>query len=515
MGSALTRNASMPNLTNSQAEHLAKLKIAERCKEDLLYLCRYILGYDKVNPVTHGKLTDYTKSILPNRPPLEKTDEFDPEKNFLLLLMPRGSFKSTVVTIGFTLQMILNDPDVRILIDSETFSKSKAFFLEAKAHLEGNEKFREIYKTLHGVYPDANKKHGLWTDSQLNVGGRRRERKEPTLSCSGVEKTVTGMHYDLIIMDDVVSDTNIGTKDQLEKVKTHFKLALSLLDPNRPMIVIGTRWHFDDLYQHLLDFERDRFNVLVQSAYNEDGSLFFPEVLSEDFLEKTKRSQGSAIFAAQYLNNPIDDEDAPFKREYLIHKSWDEVKNIPINWYLSVDPSYEGPFSDNAGFVVAGMDYQRNLYVKHILRKKVSYGEIINQIFDIFTNSNVKIQRILVETIATQKSLGIELTNEQKRRNTWLPIQEIRSRQTAKEERIKGLQPFYEFGHVIHIKEAPQLDELEYELLHFPRTTRDDVVDAFASILEVASPPTIRNTDPEERARKRVSFKPRSPVTGV
>ena len=503
-------------MNNAQAEQLAKLKIAKRCQTDLLYLCRYILGYDKVTETTHGELSEYTKSILPHRPPMEETDDFDPEKNFLLLLMPRGTFKSTVVTIGFTLQMMLNDQDIRILIDSETFNKSKAFFMEIKAHLEGNDKYREVYKTLFGIYPDAKKRTGLWTDSQLVAAGRKRQRKEPTISCGGVDTTKTGMHYDLIIMDDVVSETNITTKEQLEKVKTHFKLALSLLDPERPMIVIGTRWHFDDLYQHLLDFEKDRFNVMIRSAYNEDGSLFFPEVLTEEFLEKTKRSQGSAIFAAQYLNNPIDDEDAPFKREYITHKSWDEVKGIPTNWYLSVDPSYEGPFSDNVGFVIAGMDYQRNLYVKHVVRRKMSYGEIINEIFNLYTTSDVKIQRIIVETIATQKSLGIELANEQKRRNTWLPVQEIRSRTKSKEERIMGLQPFYEFGHVIHIKECPQLDELEYELLHFPRTTRDDVVDAFATILEIASPPSARRAQTDEdRPRRRVAYKPRSPVTGV
>jgi hypothetical protein len=40
-----------------------------------------------------------------------RVPDFDPGKNLLFLLMPRGTFKSSVVTIGFTLQFILNEPN--------------------------------------------------------------------------------------------------------------------------------------------------------------------------------------------------------------------------------------------------------------------------------------------------------------------------------------------------------------------------------------------------------------------
>lgn len=43
------------------------------------------------------------------------------------------------------------------------------------------------------------------------------------------------------------------------------------------------------------------WNVVYRGAYNKDGSLFFPEKLSQDFLESAKRTMGSYIFANQYL----------------------------------------------------------------------------------------------------------------------------------------------------------------------------------------------------------------------
>lgn len=222
----------------------------------------------------------------------------------------------------------------------------------------------------------------------------------------------------------------------------------------------------------------------------------------------------------QYLNEPVSDENATFKRDTLIRKPLDSIRGRPINWYLSVDPSFEGAYSDYAAFVMAGMDFQRDLYVRHVLRKKMTYGEIINAIFEIYTRfsaEKVKINKIIIETIATQKSIGIELANEQRRRGTWLPIQEIRSRSESKEERIRGLAPFYEFGHIFHIQECPQLEDFEYELLHFPRGAHDDIIDALATILEVASPPNARASDYDDgkKSKKRVAFKPRSVITGV
>lgn len=507
-------------------EQVALQKIALKCKEDLYYLAKYILGYELMEPHVHQELCDYTTSLLPSHPNLPETtgqtegleSQFDPRNKNLLLLMPRGTFKSSVVTIGFPLQMLLNEPDIRILLDSETFGKSKAFLSELKGHLEQNEKYRAIYHAIHGVYPDSvdgvrRNKELLWTDSQIVVQARKRFRKEPTISCAGIDVTKNGMHYDLIICDDLHSEKNVTNKEQIDQVIDHWKLAYSLLDPGMPMIVIGTRWHFSDLYQHILDTERDGFNILIKRAINHDGSLLFPERLTEKFLEDVKRKQGTSIFSKQYLNEPVDDENATFKRSNMIRKPWAEVKDLPINWYMSVDPSYEGEYSDYTAMIIAGMDHQRQLYVRHLLRAKMTYADIIQNMFDLW--GRFKPKMILLETLGAQKSIMYELNNQQKLKGTWLPIQEIRQRPTAKEERIRALAPFYEFHRIFHIKECPQLDDLEYELSTFPSGKHDDMIDALSTILEVATPANARKTPDTVKEKRRVLYKPRSPITGV
>jgi predicted phage terminase large subunit-like protein len=507
-------------------------KIALRCKTDLFFLAKEILNYEKMTEATHQELCDYTTSILPNVPEevtkriQGKHPEFDPRKNLLLLLMPRGSFKSSVVTVAFTLQYILNEPNARILIDSETFSKSKAFLREILDHLTSNEGYREVFRAIHGVYPFSTKSSAkLWTDSEVILPCRTRALKEPTISCAGIDVTKNGMHYDLIIGDDLHSEKNVTSREQIKQTIDHYKLAFSLLDPGKPMIIIGTRWHELDLYQHIMDYEAEDFNILKKSAYNEDGSLFFPEVLSTKELDKIRRRQGASIFSKQYLNEPVSDENAIFKSDQLVRIPWAKVSGRPMNWFLSVDPAYYDPrgtmqYSDFAVLALVGMDYQRELYVRHIVRRKMSYSEIINEMFAIYTDGRFadaqKNMRIVLEVVGA-KSLSYELHNEQKRRNTWLPVKELTIRKMAKEERIRALAPFYEYGHIYHIKECPNVEELEYELLHFPSGKHDDIIDALATVLEIASPPTYKQVKEDDKPSKKrfLGYKPRSIITGT
>lgn len=508
----------------------ALVKIAQRCRWDLFYLAKEILGYDLMETAVHGDVCTYTEALYQAHPddwipPEEKEglgleDQFKHGNTNLLLLLPRGSFKSSVVTISFALQNTLNDPNIRILIDSETFSKSKAFLAEIKGHLESNEPFREIFQTIHGVLPnEGRKKELLWSDSQVNLACRSKPRKEPTFSCAGIDVTKNGMHYDLIIFDDLHSENNVTNKEQIDKVKDHWRLSYSLLDPGKPMIIIGTRWHFDDLYQLILDEHREEFNILVRRAILDDGTAWFPSRLPLSELTKIRNKQGSAHFSRQYMNEPIDDETATFKHKDFIRKKWSEIADIPINWYMAIDPSYKGEYSDFAAFVVAGMDYQRNIYIKHITRAKYTYSDIINETFRL--NNLFWPKTIALETVGAQKSIMYEFTNEQKRRGTWLPIQEVKQRTISKEERIRALAPFYEYGHMFHISECPQLDELEYELLKFPSGKHDDVADALATILDFASPPNpkarqYRDSDEDDpRSKRRSVYKPRSVITGV
>ncbi len=515
-------------------------RITARCKVDLFYLDKHILGYSDMTEATHGEVTAYTRSLLPHpgeyKLPTPTTAEeivqtgsnerikdlkpiampgFDPEKKRLLILMPRGTFKSSAVTVGFALQYILHNSEARILIDSETYGKAKAFLSEVKGHLESNQKYRAVFRHVWGVFPDANKKDGIWSDRELVIAARKQPKKEKTFEIAGIDVAKTGMHYDLIIFDDLHSEKNVTTKEQIEQVKNHYKLSLSLLDPGMPLIVIGTRWDFQDLYQYLIDEQKTKFNYVIKAAHNPDNTLFFPERLTEEFLQGQREDQGSYIYSCQYENNPVDAETAAFKQSYFRYIEPELLEGRPQNRYLLVDPSNEGEYSDFVAMVDASVDHEGRHYVKDVYRFKGRDSDIIDRIFLLHQKNNYR--KISLETIAGAMRLLYDLHNEQRKRGIWLPLHEIKSRSKKKEDRILGLAPMYERGDMYHVRGAHQIDELEYELTHFPKGKHDDVMDALADLPDVAQRPmAVVSEEKREKRDKQIAMltKPRSVRTG-
>ena len=76
------------------------LELARKGRDDLFWLCKNVLGYDRVRQKPHQELITWI-----NRS----------KKRTKLILMPRGSFKSSVITIGHTIQKIIQNPNIRIL----------------------------------------------------------------------------------------------------------------------------------------------------------------------------------------------------------------------------------------------------------------------------------------------------------------------------------------------------------------------------------------------------------------
>ncbi len=527
---------------------------------DLFFLCKYVLGYDLIDEVTHGQLCAATRPILlwrdkqrvkeiefpsdygrteeqglPNDEEMkefyESVEKFIPGDTYsisdkqslalhqLLSLMPRGTFKTSIITIGLTCQFFLNYSEERVLLDSETVTKASAFLAEIKGHMEGNDLYRRVFFAIWGIMPPPKNKNARWSNSALELAHRKKSKKEASIEVSGVDVTKNGMHYDLIIFDDLHSEINTQTKEQIEKVIQHFKLSYSLLDPGCPVIVIGTRWSYTDLYQYIIDERQSTFNFITRSAKAPDGTLFFPARLTDEFLIEQRKGQGSYIFSCQYQNDPVDSETAKFQREWFqnITKTWEEVAGIPINWYLTIDPGGDGLHSDYAAFVVSGMDYQSQLYVRFILKAKMSNAQIVMKTFDLYRQFQPK--RIVVETLASQgKSIEYTYKEKIKELSFWLPITYIKGRNKAKIDRIELLAPKYEFGQVYHVKECPQIGELVDELVHFPKAKFDDVSDAFATVLEVATPPSRHAVSSDRMTERRQRFKklntPRSPMVG-
>jgi len=73
-----------------------------------------------------------------------------------------------------------------------------------------------------------------------------------------------------------------------------------------------------------------------------------------------------------------------------------------------------------------------------------------------------------------------------------LNIVELSPHTRTKDQRIKGLQPLYANGKVLHNKDLVYNIYLEDELLRFPNGKHDDEIDSLSYCLDLISPPKVR-----------------------
>lgn len=452
----------------------------------------------------------------PLHKPLCEFVQNNPDKKKLILL-PRGHLKSSVVTVGYPLWRIAKNPRERILIANGTYPLAATFLSQIKDHIMRNEKFRKLFGDL---YSSSDK----WSESAITV--KREEsydRKEPTVTAFGIGGNLVSQHYDIVLLDDLVNRENIHTKERMEDVLTFYKDILDLLEPGGTLIMIGTRWHEADLYGWVLDEnnpEHHEFEILQRTAVEgefeiirnadtggfriEGGEALFPAKFTREHLNKLL-NKGVAEFSSQYLNDPVPQSDAIFKWDWKYYEE-DDLRGLEVRHFITCDPAFFDPKSrtidlDYTAFVVVAVDVENYWWIRDIVRERMTPNQIIDTMFrlDAFWKPN----QFGIESVAFQKILSYMARSQMRERNQFIPIRELKhagGNAKSKAERIQGLEPRYANGTIYHPKQNKHITTLEFELRRFPRARTDDIADALASMLEIATPPAKRDSR-ERRGR--------------
>lgn len=199
--------------------------------DSLFKTAKYLLDYEDINLRTHGDMINT----------LEDTSM--PQK---LIVMPRGTFKSSIGCVSYPIWLLLKNPNLRIFITSEVYTNSKNFLREIKGKLR-SEKF-------HNEIGDW-EKDASWTEGEITINTRTKVLKEASITCGGVETVKVGQHYDVIIADDLNSDNNSATQEGRKKVLNYFRMLTSILDPGGIIAIIGTRYAVDDVIGNIITNE--------------------------------------------------------------------------------------------------------------------------------------------------------------------------------------------------------------------------------------------------------------------
>lgn len=460
-------------------------KIVERCKEDLKFLCKGILQYPdwSANENLHTMMARHVRK---------------PSK-FKLFLIPRDHLKSSIITKGGSILRLLKNHDIRILIANNTWDNARKFLGSIQKYLARGSLLTNYFGTFES---------GHWNQDEITIRQRRMILDAPTIATTGIDKEQTSQHYDLIIADDLVARENSATKEQRAKVKDYINSLMALLEPNGELWVVGTRWSQDDAYGDLI--EEGIWDVFQRGCYADDDKTIpiFPEKFTLEKLQFLRKKMGPTLFSCWYENNPIAEEAADFKKEWI--KYYESGTPHPGSLYLAVDPAHSlSRDADYSAFVVAGMFQNRKIRVVDYVRRRVVPSDLVDIIFDLV--KKWKLHRVGIETFAFQKTLKFDIERNQRERKIFFSIDELKVGRSIsgeptinKEARIRALQPLFEQG-LVEIR--TDMTDLVDELLHFPRGKTDDVIDALSRCLQHLVPSTMRY----EKSTDGISV---DPVTG-
>jgi len=400
--------------------------------------------------------------------------KFCNDNSRVVVAAPRGTAKTTAVTFSCTLASALFRDRDFILLVSKTEGQVVRFLANIKAELLTNEELKSQFRVSKFVKD---------TESEIIV--QMEDGHQFCIMCKGSEQEVRGLQWNgkrpnMIIIDDAEGAEQVMNPQRREKFRNWlFNDLLPCGSEYCKVRMVGTVLHMDSALERLLKdnlWDSERF-----AAHNEDFSeILWPEKLNMEKLLEIRQSyinQGNPDgYSQEYLNKPIDAENAYFHKDDFIHADTPDY----LEYYAAIDFAItKKTKSDYTVISVAGVDQEGLLHIVDIRRGRWDGFEIIENMFWIQTK--YKPNLFIAEKGQIKHTLDAFLNAEMVKRSQYINLHAVTPK-VDKEQRAKPLQARMRSGGVRFNKEHGYYGNLVDEMLVFPRGQHDDQVDSLAYI---------------------------------
>lgn len=414
---------------------------------------------------------------------------------FLIVEAPPRHSKSVHVSQIFPGYVVGKNPDDSVIVSSYSGDLAIKHGRETRNLLK-SEKYQRIFKTR--LAPDSKAK-GSWNTQKYDPTKQKHVPAKGAYNAVGIGGSTTGKGAKFGIVDDSLKDRKEAESQLIrDNIWDWFRSVFrTRLTPDGRMVVMGTRWHLDDLQGRIMEHEPwvDYFDFLEnglggakwvrlslmaiaeadQPPYRTAGEALWPERYSLEELESIKASLGPYEFEALYQQRPISSETQEFKKEWYQYRTHTEVAELKRKKrYLTVDTAASKRDSaDFTGFCDNLVDTE-NFWNLKAWKQKIASDELIELLFKLHARN--RYDKIGIEEGMYTLVVKPFLDRAQRDRGVFLPIVALKHKSTQKEVRIRSLIPHYAANSIFHIE--GECDELEFELAVFPNGKHDDVADA-------------------------------------
>jgi hypothetical protein len=436
------------------------------------------------------------------------------EDQWAVLEAFRGGAKSTQAEERIIIGALFEDFRYAIIVGN-SYDRACERLAAIKNELNTNDNITEVFGLQSG---------GTWAADQVVLANGCK------IQAFGARQSLRGAKHndqrpDFCLVDDLEDEENVATEDARRKLKRWFNGALiPAMDPQGKIRMLGTPLHPKSLLEEKMA-DRQWRSVRFPVMYLDDNGVevsAWPDRFSLEYLNKIKQNyvvSGSFTeWEQEYMCRSEDVAAKPFQasmiKNEVVSSVWMPVK-------IMVDPARTTKVKTSARTGYAVWSWMGpKLIVHEAFGAFHKPDEIINTIFELDKKYNPV--EIGVERDGLEEFILQPLRTEMLRRGYEIPLTPMKAPRN-KEDFIKGLQPFYNAGEVIH---AGNTSDLVSELLQFP-SGRVDVPNALAYALKMRVgkavyedfglthiSPTLEDTDRRHAVYLAVSARP-SMLTGV
>lgn len=429
--------------------------------------------------------------------------------------------KSTAITHAYILSSILFKDRKFVLLVSDTEGQAIMFLQDIKTELLENDLLIELF----GVMTFEKE-----TESDMIV--RMEDGSKFRIIAKGSEQKVRGLKWegrrpDLIVGDDLENDEIVMNPERRAKFKQWFTGALlPARSQNGIVRIVGTVLHMDSLLENFMPKRSDRkftketgikmwsentrksWLAIKYRAHDKDFSnILWPELWTKQRLLAERQNYVDLgvpeKYSQEYLNEPIDETNAFFRRGDLLAMNEEERDEFELGrmvTYMACDFAVsQAERADYTAIVIGAVDQYNQLHIVDVVKGRMDSKEIIDNM--IALNERYSPEIVTVEKGQIEKAIGPFLKSQMFEQDSFLNLNMVTPTKD-KESRARSIQGRMRAGGVKFDKEAEWYPDLEQELLGFPRAVHDDQVDALAwlglTIHKMQQAPTEEEMEDEE-----------------
>lgn len=395
----------------------------------------------------------------------------------LIINVPPGSTKSTIVTIMWPAWLWANDPRLRVISNSYSGDLSTEHSSKSKDIITS-----ELYKKLFPEIVIRFDKSGKGAYANTKGGARY------TTSTQG---TITGKHAHVIINDDPVNPKQADSEAlRVEANKHTGTLSSRKVDKKVAVTVtIMQRLHDEDVTGYLLKRKGESINHICLPAelsdkvkpvelrkYYKDG-LLDPIRIDRTSIDEAKIDLGSKGYANQYGQSPAPEAGNIIKKEWFpivpLANFLSILGNNPMHFWLDTGYDEKKRKTDNdPSGIMAACKIQGNMYIYHAQKMYKEFPELIKFLPEYMKSHKASGKSTLrIEPKANGKSV-IQVI----KRIEGLNVTNTPSPSDGKDVRLNAAAPKVECGRVILV-EGVWNEEFIEEVCGFPAASHDEYVD--------------------------------------